>query len=701
MKILFEKLANYERVDEYSRISVPFSRGELFDKDTVSIVDNLENHLITQAEVLSTYDDGSIKWLLIHFLATLNANRDTTFDIKVIDKKFNYEKMNYNKVLEELVPVTFYININNIEYNFDINLTTIKDYEIIRHNAITTDLLFKYNINIAENKTIEVLFYITLFKDKDYSKMDIKITNINQDDLKISDTYILYKANCEVKDKYIAHSNYKTNYIEANEVKSKTDIITAKRLMNISNEHYPEVFYGAYYGVLRQDDFGIAITIKEAFQNYPKAINVDSNSISVYLIPEEDSVKFNSGVAKTHTLYIQKFDIKKSREEINQRHHQFQMPDFPKLDKSVYKKVDFVESLFSDKIDYVFENYLISLFDAKGYTFGMMNFGDVYDKGYTDQGRGGSHLVFANNEYDYSYFAYLFYIRNGYRRYYDNFRVGTKHMMDVDICHFSKDEYRQDGLIEHSAEHSKGDVVLSHEWLRGLIAYYHETGDIFAKQSFIKMGENILRNLKQPKYSQGFEVNVRETGWALYALVALYEETNDKKYLEACEGIVKHFFDWEDKYGALLAPYTDHTLIRVPFMIAVACNSLYAYYLVAKDGKVRDLIIRACDDLIENCMMETGLFYYKELPSLQRTSNNTLLLEMLANCYLFTNDEKYLIAGLNTFKQTYNTTFNMGTKIFLDNTVLIQGVGTKSFAQSFYPLIKFYNVLSSTNIKYK
>ncbi len=696
MKILFEKLANFVRKDEYAKISIPFKKGDLFDENLVSIIDINGKELVTQPEILTKYDDGSIKWLLIHFFATLNANDKTLCEAVVGQKRTEFKKMEIDKSLEKLVPLNLFFNINSTDYTIELDFSQIKDYEIVRTGAVITEIVHRKTINISSTKTVEFVFDIQLFENKDFTKLDIKITNLNEDDLDISDTYVLYKSDTNINEKYIAYSNYKTVYLE-NEEKVIYNKIDGNRILNTSNEHYPETFYGAFYGVVREENKGVCITIKEAFQNYPKAFNVDQNCISAYIIPEDDVIKFNSGVSKTHTLFIHKFDNNIDREELNQIHHQFQMPDLAILDSEVYKEVGFIEDLFTENKDKNIEGFFVSLADSKGYSYGMMNFGDVYDKGYTDQGRGGQHLVFSNNEYDYPFFAYLFFMRNGTRRFYDYFNVAVRHMMDVDICHFSKDEFRQDGLIEHSKEHTTGVVTLSHEWLRGLIEYYHATGDVFAKDAFLKMGENILRNLQRPEFSVGFSVNVRETGWALNALVALFEETNDKKYMDACDKIVEHFFDWEKKYGALLAPYTNHTTIRVPFMISVACNSLYAYYRVTKDERVKNLIIRATDDLIENSLLESGFFYYKELPSLQRNSTNPIILETLAICYSFTNDKKYLDAGVKTFKTLTAMTFPLGNKILKDNIVIVQGQGTKFFAQSFYPLIKFYKFLNDSD----
>ena len=59
---------------------------------------------------------------------------------------------------------------------------------------------------------------------------------------------------------------------------------------------------------------------------------------------------------------------------------------------------------------------------------------------------------------------------------------------------------------------------------------------------------------------------------------------------------------------------------RVPFMISLTVCSFARYLLIEDDERVKQLIVSVMDDLIEHCLGPDGVFYYKELPSLQRTA---------------------------------------------------------------------------------
>ena len=270
--------------------------------------------------------------------------------------------------------------------------------------------------------------------------------------------------------------------------------------------------------------------------------------------------------------------------------------------------------------------------------------------------------------------------------------------MDVDICHFSDDPLTYGGQWEHA----KG-IASAATWLAVMSGWQAFWIIIILRRGRSISGSN--RYWKQCFTLIGFAavseygaLHARETGWALRTLVDLYNETNDESWLEKCDWIVGHFEQWEKKYGYFLAPYTDNTEIRVVFMIAVAINSLMRYYHVRPDEKIKGMIIRATDDLMENCRLDSGLFYYKELPSLQKPSNPNIL-ESLTIAYGLTGDIKYLQAGIPTFKLFLESVAPLPliSKRIENDALIHEGEGTKKFAQSFRPVVTFYNAASKIN----
>lgn len=492
-------------------------------------------------------------------------------------------------------------------------------------------------------------------------------------------------------------SNYKTDFLIGRGGREVEKIVSAKKLLMESNEHMAEVFYGTFFADRTTEKGGVCATIFQAQQNYPKAVKASSDGLYVYLIPEKvEKIVMQSGMSREQQFQLYFHEPEISLIEIDNRSLIYQMPDRPVIAPEVFAQSGAVSDVFATRLLDAFEIMLIGKGDSHGRSFGMLNWGDVIDANYTTQGRGEGKAVWSNNEYDYPHACALMYARTGIRRFLDYNIVHARHWMDVDVCHYSSDSNRIGGQIEHTKGHVvNGVMVPSHEWVEGLIDYYHFTGDERGLETAIGIGENVLRLLDTEPYQKAGESNARETGWALRTLVALYTETNDKKWLSKCEWIVGHFKQWQSEYGNWIAPYTDNTLIRTSFMISVAVGSLMRYYRIFQSEELKSLILNAVDDIRENCMLGCGLFYYKELPSLARLGSNTLLLESMAVGYELTGDTKYLESGKRTLMLAMRTSFKNagGTKMIVEDAMVTTGESTKSFAQSFYPLAVFYKCL--------
>ena len=492
-------------------------------------------------------------------------------------------------------------------------------------------------------------------------------------------------------------SNYRTDFYIGRNGNSVCRLADSKKLLKEGNEHFTEVFYGAFFADRTDEMSGLSASIYQAQQNYPKAVKADENAVYVMLVPEcEDRVVMPSGTSREQIFMLDFHEKELPLREIDNRALIYQMPYRPFVDPEVYRDSGAVTDVFCNDFDLEFEQALIDRADGHMRSYGMMHFGDTADMHYTNQGRGGGSIVWSNNEYDYPHACALMYARSGIRRFMDYNIAHARHWMDVDVCHYSQDRSRIGGQIEHTSGHVRDGVqVPSHEWCEGLLDYYHLTGDERGLETAIGIGDNVLGLLEKPEYQKAGEANARETGWALRLLTALYIETSDEKWLRRCDSIVEHFRQWYGEYGCFSAQYTDNTLVHTGFMIAVAAGSLMRYYRVQPSEALKELIMNAVDDIYDNCILDNGLFYYKELPSLMRNGSNNLLLEAMAIGYELTGDKKYIEAGYQTYVRSIKGSGrNYGdTKRLVDGVLLTNGGGTKDFAQSFYPLTvyhKFY-----------
>lgn len=502
----------------------------------------------------------------------------------------------------------------------------------------------------------------------------------------------------------VGSSNYKTNFIIGRDGTAVNKVVDDAYLVGEANEHFAEVLYGTFFADRTAPDGGVCATIFQAQQNYPKAVKADNNGIYVMLVPKDvNKVVMEPGMSREQRFLLHFHAPKESLIEIDNRSLIYQMPDKPSISPEAFRDAGVMPDIFvdRDKINDDVEIALIGKCDGHARCYGMLNWGDAPDPGYTTQGRGRGKLVWGNNEYDYPHACALLYARTGERRFLDYMVIAASHWMDVDVCHYSKDPLLLGGQWEHTRGHCKdGVMVCSHEWVEGLLDCYHFTGDERALETALGIGENVLRLLETPMYQTSGESNARETGWALRTLVALYIETYDEKWLGKCSWILENFKKWTEEYGEWVAPYTDNTTIRVGFMISVAVGSIMRYYRVFPSEEIKRLMLSAVDDLVDNCLLDNGLFYYKELPSLNRLGQNTLILEALTIGYELTGDTKYLTYGKRTFWKNIMAPAPSitGVKSIVEDAVVAKTTGTKNFAQCFIPLSVYYKALTDNGM---
>ncbi len=751
MIIHFDKLYKDDRNKELCGIGIPFPKGELSRAKFESLcIKDKDRILPAQFEITSTWEDDSVRFVHSRFLADLpgNAGKDLNLSLEGGNAAANApdsgEEIRLNKDGGKLTVsngcVEFVVSDNSAKL-FDSFSAQGKEWDAdsfkgpeFKAQGLDFDTVYN-NWQIAEEgpvysvvevegrfvndraglsgEGVKFTLRIAITAGKPWIEIAVRLFNCTEGDLK-PDSLVFYVNNKESDVRtMVAKSNYRTSIQKSEAGEDLSLKIIGEDLVKEANEHFGEVLYGTFFTDITSPSRGegVCATVFQAFQNFPKAVCAGKKGIGIHIIPDQDEIAkvsaadpviLSSGMAREQKFLLHFHDADADDYEIDNRSLIYQMPDSPYVDPEVFERAEVMPEVFLSvdrQIDDV-EISLIDKADSHARCYGMLNWGDAPDPGYTSQGRGGGNLVWTNNEYDYPHAMYMMYARTGIRRFLDYANIAAMHWMDVDVCHYSSNPLMMGGQWEHTRKHTggsekgngcKGVMACSHEWVEGLIDYYHFTGDKRALDTAIGIGENVLRLLDTPMFSTPGEANARETGWALRSLTALYVETHDSKWTVKCDWIVSQFKIWNEKYGHWLAPYTDNTTIRVGFMISVAIGSLMRYYRVFPSQELKDMMVDAIEDLVENQSTPQGLFYYKELPSLSRNGNNTLLLESMAIGYELTGDARYLDYGVKTFRKAISGSgFSIGNKKVIEDCVMVGSGAPKNFAQSFFPITYYY-----------
>ena len=724
--LYFEKLSQFDRPAEPVTVSIPFARGKLMDAWHLVIRDG-ETLLPLQRRVLADWEDGSVKWLLVDFQPDLPGNQDKTL-------RFSIEE-NAQEIAPEisvtvsdtaegirvdtgplnfLIPKNGFLPVRSVILNgqqwcdgspfegFNLKcsgqeLTTcgsvalkIEEAGPLRAVIIATGKHRKPD----GSGYLELQGRITAYAGKKTIEIEHQFIHAEEEaELSLEEIALKFRPKVIGPPQMALGQGYYRTSIRKGD-KPLEMSLTTETMLYQSNEHFVDSFYGDFWVDWRDDKAGLTLSIHQAHQNFPKKLRVDEDGVDCWLYPgDEKPTKMLQGMAKTHRIQLHFHSGDLPLEECSVRSLQFQIPDRPSLPRSWFSENNtYGETFFPEKLPGRLITTFNKLHDGRPKALGMFHFGDAPDSGYTDQGRGRGHTVWVNNEYDRPHSCALFYGLTGQRRVLDSALVSARHWLDVDLCHYSTDPLKHGGLKIHTRDHVTGGVTPSHEWTEGFLDYYFHTGRQEALDAARSVAENIMRHMAKPNMQRPGAASVREGGWALRAMVGMWLGTGEQKWRDEATRLVEMFLDWQEQHGALLAPYTSHTMPRVPFMISLTVNSFARYLLIEDDERVKKLIVETVDDLLEHCLGPDGILYYKELPSLRTTAPTAHALESLTYAYRITGDRKYLQIGTRQFAAMMGSSGGgrTGRKYADDSGAVIVGQGGgRSFASMYTSVLIF------------
>ena len=738
-KLHFEKISKYDRAREPVTVSIPFARGVLADPDRLRICDG-GTELPSQRRTLSVWPDGSVKWLLVHLQPDLPGNSQKELGFEILEAPACAAPSVPAAMAQEvsdgvavdtgrlrfLVPRTGFHPISEIELDGRSlwGQGPFTGFAMSCGGRTLSSARSKMQLEIEEAGPLRVVVAIrgqhcdregrpfidlcgrvTAYAGKPFIEVEHQFLHCEDaDELTLREVRLNFRPDTQGSPHIaLGEGYYGTSVQEGSEALELA--ITADTLLYQSNEHFSDCFYGDFWADWRADGAGLALSVHQAHQNFPKKLRVASEGIECSLFPADAPEEtLRQGMGKTHRLLLHFHDGELPLEEVSSRSLQFQLPDRPSLPSEWYREHNpWGMELFPSKLPSRLLVKLARLHDSRPEALGMFHFGDAPDAGYTDQGRGRGSLVWVNNEYDRAHACTLLYALTGERRVFESGLRAAQHWLDVDLCHHSEDPLRRGGLVIHSAHHVSAGVIPSHEWVEGFLDYYHLTGKREALDAATMVAENILRHLEQPYMREPGAASAREGGWALRALVAMWQQTGEDRYRAEARRLADLFVAWHESLGGMLAPYTSHSMPRVPFMIFIAVNSLARYLLIEDDERVKELIVETVDDQIEHCLGPGGVFYYKELPSLRAPAPTVHALEALAYAYRLTGTERYLEIAARQFAvflEGLHTGGRGGKKRYIeeDRAVVRGEGGGRSFATAYTSLAVFATIAEPTGL---
>ncbi len=343
----------------------------------------------------------------------------------------------------------------------------------------------------------------------------------------------------------------------------------------------------------RSNYFYLSTFIPDFWQNFPKALTLEEQSIFVHLFPDDysDCYELQGGEQKTHSFYL----------DVNDEYPDLSWCTDPleiKMPLDVYTDsacVPFLSNFYEETdIQKLIlrgiqgdNNFFEKREDID--EFGWRNYGDIYADHEIHEYKGSEPLIsHYNNQYDALNGLLKQYLMTGNRKWYELAAPLAKHIIDIDIYHTDedRDEY-VGGLFWHtdhylsahtsthrtfSAKHADdylygeigGGPGGEHCYTTGLMNMYFMTNDFRYKESVLELTDWMTRlyegsgtileriyqfknrdlpNLKKlisgetvQKYKYPF---TRGTGNYITALLDANILTGDKEYLSRVETIIR------------------------------------------------------------------------------------------------------------------------------------------------------------------
>ncbi|MFV8270405.1 hypothetical protein ACNQGP_10790 [Flavobacterium sp. GT2N3] len=365
---------------------------------------------------------------------------------------------------------------------------------------------------------------------------------------------------------------------------------------------------------------GVAIGIKNFFQEYPKELEIDpkTGTITGYIWPsdidpmsfERENTKldgemlgnFAQGLAKT-TEFIYYFHEKTSAKDIDQVMDYSLKSPVAHASSEWYAKSKVYGNMapFSKK-NPEFENALQYKYDWWIFNqnweswYGMFNYGD--GKTYYHDGKW---FMWQNNEPQADFMFWTNFMRTGDAKYYYAAQNMSNHTMDVDNIHWPKKrEYIGDNNESidywnyenepkstpylgigrrHGNEHWTA-LLSAHVWVEGWIASYYLTGDVRGLDVAKMTGDTYLNRIWEDHDLRG-----RRLYLSILNLVEIYDATKLDKYKIELDERVQILISLQKAQGGNII------LDRYGYSQNYVAQGLHKYLQLTGDKEVKNALI--------------------------------------------------------------------------------------------------------------
>ncbi len=432
----------------------------------------------------------------------------------------------------------------------------------------------------------------------------------------------------------------------------------------------------------------VAGTVRDFWQNFPKALGVDGDKLRIGIFPSECSKPFElqGGEKKRHFLLL---DFGKSGDETIIPH--FQSPLSASVAPEWIEKTGAVPFFIPEHSDVNSEylNYVQNVIAGPNSFFkrreiideyGWRNFGDLYaDHEAVGQSDPSVFISHYNNQYDFIYGAAIHFMRSGDHRWYDLMVQCARHVIDIDIYHTDQDKagynhglfwhtdhyknaftsthrgYSRKNLTPHFHNSYGGGPSNEHNYTSGLLYYYYLTGDVEARDAVLELADWVISmddgrrtlfglfdegptGLASQTAQSDYHGPGRGAGNSVNALMDAYVLTNNRRYLEKAEELIRRCIHPDDDINGLNLDDPEHRWSYLVFLqtlgkyldLKVELGETDYYYYYARDS-----LLHYADWMLDNEVPYKEVLHKVDIPT------ETWPAHDIRKCHIFHLARKY------------------------------------------------------------
>ncbi len=393
---------------------------------------------------------------------------------------------------------------------------------------------------------------------------------------------------------------------------------------------------------------GVAAGVRWFWQLYPRTVEATgSGALRLELYSGRDKpLDVYTGVSRTHDVLLVFYDTKTPATQLRDSFAAFQEPLrafaparwYCRDTKAFGNLVDADQSLFNAQRE-TLETYLKwwtanfdnvkrlrdgqSLRGVNRDAYGWLEFGDGFHYVWQPGNADPRNLAWDGNYYDFPHACLLHFLLTGRTDFFDFFIEHSRHLADVHMVHYDPDPLfigsnRYCPPTDHvRMDPSRGDYRTAQVYVSNTFNH-HKTLSLF--ENYLLTGDRrsldvALLGLKYAFDNRGADHSYNEPrgpGNQLLTLLAGYEFTGDRKYLDRCGRIIEFGKQAQQKNGGAFAPRSGQY-----FQVGITLEGLIKYYQLTNDESVVPMVKAAIDfflaknQFFTNCAHAAGFLYRK------------------------------------------------------------------------------------------